>query len=191
MIAKSLLSLLAALAIALLYSPADAIPAFTLTGTGSLTTIQLTPTFQHETITVDFAPTPTIDLDKGVLQADFDLTKLPDIIAGLSNTVFAVTSASGNAISGVYDLTTTNFVTPLDEFITGVFQVTSASGLYSGMTGSGTFSGETKYDDLTLATGGVTFLIEGTLQVPEPSTLVLFASGALILATLGRRRMRS
>ena len=191
MIAKSLLSLLAVLAIALPYSPADATLAFSLTGTGSLATVPLSPTLQHETITVTFAPTPSIDLDEGILEADFDLTRLPDILAGLSNTVFALTSSSGNGISGVYHLTTTNFVTPLDEIISGMFQVTSGLGLYSGMVGSGTFSGETRYDDLTLATGDVTFAIDGTLQVPEPSALGLFAAGAILLATLRQRRLRS
>jgi hypothetical protein len=187
---KFLLISLAALATALVHSPADAALIFELNGTGTLATVPLSATVQHETITVNFLPTASIDLNTGVLEADFDVTALPNIISGLSNEHFALTSTSGNGLFGDYQLDTTVFSTPLEETVTGTFLVTSDTGLYSGMVGSGTFTGTTIYDNLTLATGTVTFVIDGALDVPEPSTLGPIATVTLGLAILRQRRGR-
>jgi len=124
----------------------------------------------HSTSTIDFSKPPAVTISGGMLSETF--TQMP-----FQGTLFGTTSGSGAANGH-------GTATFMAEFV-----ITGGTGYFAGATGEATLTGTITIKSST--TASVTGSYVGTLSIPEPSTLALFAPAVAVGAVVvvrGRRR---
>jgi hypothetical protein len=171
-------------------NPARADIAFSANGPG---TVAIVPdatiaTALDESFQLSITTVTGPELDSVTLTDKIDTTAT-SVETVLFDTNFLLTGPGGNAIFGTYYLTSDVFSDPVDETFAGVFDVSGGNGAYAYAYGSGTFTGTNVWADPTESSGATEMSFNGTLQVPEPSGLSLFALaiGGLAFCRMRRR----
>nr|WP_294524198.1 hypothetical protein [uncultured Rhodopila sp.] len=171
-------------------APARADIVFSANGTGSVLIVPdatiataLDESFQLSLSTITGPELDTVSLTDKI---DTTATSIETVLFG---TNFVLTGPGGNAIFGTYYLTADVFPDPADEIFSGVFDVTGGQGAFAYAYGSGTFSGTNVWADQSSGAAQMSF--NGTLQVPEPSGLLLLGVpvGGLAFCRMRRREV--